>query len=164
MTSLLPGQGDGLGGRLVGIAAGAPSSLVGAAADQLEQRRFVVAFSPQLWHSVACFCAGVACFFASSTICREQLPAHGGGEGLNPWGKPLGVVPAFLFEKLLSVRASLLSTCPPPYFRKFICFLPEVREFIKDTGPKTNTTRGGRKAHRPTPKTRTIHPTVLPDR
>ena len=49
-------------------------------------------------------------------------------------------------------------------------FLPEVREFIffiffvKDTGPKTNTTRGGRKAHRPTPKTRTIHPTVLPDR
>ena len=43
-------------------------------------------------------------------------------------------------------------------------FLPEVREFIKDTRPKTNTTRGGRKAHRPTPKTRTIHPTVLPDR
>ena len=42
-------------------------------------------------------------------------------------------------------------------------FLPEVREFIKDTRPKTNTTRGGRKAHRPTPKTRTIHPTVLPD-
>ena len=37
-------------------------------------------------------------------------------------------------------------------------FLPEVREFIKDTRPKTNTTRGGRKAHRPTPKTRTIHP------
>lgn len=33
-------------------------------------------------------------------------------------------------------------------------FLPEVREFIKDTRPKTNTTRGGRKAHRPTPKTR----------
>ena len=29
-------------------------------------------------------------------------------------------------------------------------FLPEVREFIKDTRPKTNTTRGGRKAHRPT--------------
>ena len=29
----------------------------------------------------------------------------------------------------------------------------EVREFIKDTRPKTNTTRGGRKAHRPTPKT-----------
>ena len=52
----------------MGMAAGAPSSLVGAAADQLEQRRFVVAFSPQLWHSVACFCAGVACFFASSTI------------------------------------------------------------------------------------------------
>ena len=25
----------------------------------------------------------------------------------------------------------------------------EVREFIKDTRPKTNTTRGGRKAHRP---------------
>ena len=24
-------------------------------------------------------------------------------------------------------------------------FLPEVREFIKDTRPKTNTTRGGRK-------------------
>ena len=43
-------------------------------------------------------------------------------------------------------------------------FLPEVRELIKDTRPKTNTTRGGRKAHRPTPKTRTIHPTVLPDR
>ena len=43
-------------------------------------------------------------------------------------------------------------------------FLPEVREFIKDTRPKTNTTRGGRKAHRPTPKTRPIHPTVLPDR
>ena len=37
-------------------------------------------------------------------------------------------------------------------------FLPEVREFIKDTRPKINTTRGGRKAHRPTPKTRTIHP------
>ena len=27
---------------------------------------------------------------------------------------------------------------------------PEVREFIEDTRPKTNTTRGGRKAHRPT--------------
>ena len=40
------------------MAAGAPGSLVGAAADQLEQRRFVVAFSPQLWHVVPCFCAG----------------------------------------------------------------------------------------------------------
>ena len=42
----------------------------------------------------------------------------------------------------------------------------EVREFIKDTRPKTITTRGGRKAHRPTPKTRTIYTpaTVLPDR
>ena len=50
------------------------------------------------------------------------------------------------------------------FFSLLTFFLPEVREFIKDTRPKTNTTRGGRKAHRPTPKTRTIHPTVLPDR
>ena len=38
-------------------------------------------------------------------------------------------------------------------------------ELFKDTRPKTNTAGGGRKAHCPTPKkTRTIHPTVLPDR
>ena len=45
-----------------------------------------------------------------------------------------------------------------PCFCRFFSFLQEAREIIKDTRPKTNTTRGGRKAHRPTPKTRTIHP------
>jgi hypothetical protein len=55
-------------------------------------------------------------------------------------------------------------SCISIWDTKECSFLPEVREFIKDTRPETNTTRGGRKAHRPTPKTRTIHTTVLPDR
>jgi hypothetical protein len=62
------------------------------------------------------------------------------------------------YRSMFSLSFPVVKSC---YVR---CFLPEVREFIKDTRPKTNTTRGGRKAHRPTPKTRTIHPTVLPDR
>ena len=43
----------------------------------------------------------------------------------------------------------------------FVCFLflPEVREFIKDTRPKTNTTRGGRKARLKPTKQHTEHST-----
>ena len=62
---------------------------------------------------------------------------------------------AYLLKPLLICSSCvLLST----FSLTIYFFLPEVREFIKDTRPKTNTTRGGRKAHRPTPKTRTIHP------
>ena len=34
---------------------------------------------------------------------------------------------------------------PPLFSLRIFWLLPEVREFIKDTRPKTNTTRGGRK-------------------
>ena len=75
----------------------------------------------------------------------------------NPLPRPaLGGLSVFRFHPEDSLAGG-----PPA---RWFVILPEVREFIKDTRPKTNTTRGGRKAHRPTPKTRTIHPTVLPDR
>ena len=66
-------------------------------------------------------------------------------------------------QELLSSALLVLRAPHRQYFTLYcharaMSFLPEVREFIKEPRPKTNATRGGRKAHRPTPKTRTIPP------
>ena len=63
--------------------------------------------------------------------------------------RPTASVKVFPVEHFgVDLRGESASPCAPsgPVF-----FLPEVREFIKDTRPKTNTTRGGRKAHRAPP-------------